>query len=113
MPEVSVVIPAYNSARFIGEALQSVFDQTFKDYEIIVVDDGSTDSTKQVIDRYGNKIRYVFQQQGGPAKARNRGIRDSLGRFIAFLDAEVRKAGLHVPPMFRIRHGLHGELDLQ
>ena len=88
MPEVSVVIPAYNSARFIGEALQSVFDQTFKDYEIIVVDDGSTDSTKQVIDRYGNKIRYVFQQQGGQAKARNRGIRDSLGRFIAFLDAD-------------------------
>jgi glycosyltransferase involved in cell wall biosynthesis len=88
MPEVSVIIPTYNSARFIGEALQSVFDQTLKDYELIVVDDGSTDPTKQVIERYGNKIRYVFQQQGGPAKARNRGIGDSLGRYIAFLDAD-------------------------
>jgi glycosyltransferase involved in cell wall biosynthesis len=68
MPEVSVVIPTYNSAQFLGEALQSVFDQTFRDYEIIVVDDGSTDQTKQVIDRYGDKIRYIFQENGGPAK---------------------------------------------
>ena len=68
MPEVSVVIPTYNSAQFLGEALQSVFDQTFRDYEIIVVDDGSTDQTKQVISRYGNEIRYIFQENGGPAK---------------------------------------------
>lgn len=88
MPEVSVVIPTYNSAQFIGEALRSVFDQTFKDYEIIVVDDGSTDQTKEVIHRYGNKIRYIFQEQRGPANARNRGIRDSLGQYIAFLDAD-------------------------
>lgn len=88
MLEVSVVIPTYNSAKFLDEALQSVFDQTFKDYEIIVVDDGSTDQTKQVIDRYGNKIRYLYQENGGPAKARNLGIRHSSGKYIAFLDAD-------------------------
>ena len=63
-----MVIPTYNSAQFLGEALQSVFDQTFEDYEIIVVDDGSTDQTKQVISRYGNETRYIFQENGGPAK---------------------------------------------
>jgi glycosyltransferase involved in cell wall biosynthesis len=88
MPEVSVVIPAYNSAQFLGEALQSVFEQTFKDYEIIVVDDGSTDQTRKVVDRYKDRVRYVFQENGGPAKAKNRGIRDCLGEYIAFLDAD-------------------------
>lgn len=88
MPEVSVVIPTYNSAQFLGEALQSVSDQTFKDYEIIVVDDGSTDHTKQIIDKYNGKIRYIFQENGGPAKARNSGIKASSGKYIAFLDAD-------------------------
>jgi glycosyltransferase involved in cell wall biosynthesis len=88
MPEVSVVIPTYNRAQFLDEALQSVFNQTFKDFEVIVVDDGSTDRTKQVLEKYGDRIRYIFQENGGPAKARNRGIKESLGKYIAFLDAD-------------------------
>jgi glycosyltransferase involved in cell wall biosynthesis len=88
MPEVSVIIPTYNSAQFLDEALQSVFDQTFKDFEVIVVDDGSTDQTKQVLDKYGDRIRYIFQENGGPAKARNRGIKASSGKYVAFLDAD-------------------------
>src|SRR3990170_628175 len=88
MPEVSVIIPAYNSAQFIGEALQSVFAQTFKDYEILVVDDGSTDHTRKIISEYGDKIKYIFQENAGPAKARNRGIIDAVGIYVAFLDAD-------------------------
>ncbi|MGB8658701.1 MAG: glycosyltransferase [Candidatus Zixiibacteriota bacterium] len=88
MPEVSVVIPTYNSAHFLGEALQSVFDQTFKDYELIVVDDGSTDETKQIVAEYGDKIKYIFQENSGPASAKNNGIRNSVGKYIAFLDAD-------------------------
>ena len=88
MPEVSVIIPTYNSAQFLVEALQSVFDQTFKDYEIIIVDDGSTDHTKQLISRYINEIKYIFQENAGPAKAKNRGIMSSSGIYVAFLDAD-------------------------
>ena len=88
MPEVSVVIPTYNSAQFLGEALQSVFSQTFYDYETIVVNDGSTDDTEKVIDLYNNRIKYILQENGGPARARNYGIKESSGKYIAFLDAD-------------------------
>lgn len=88
--QVSVVIPTYNSADFLGEALQSVFDQTFDDYEIIVVDDGSTDNTRSLIERYANRIRYIYQDNGGASKARNRGIAGARGKYIAFLDADDR-----------------------
>jgi glycosyltransferase involved in cell wall biosynthesis len=88
MPTVSVIIPTYNYGRFIDESLKSVFDQTFQDFEIIVIDDGSSDDTAQRIDSYGNRIRYFRQQQKGPAAARNLGIRESKGEFIAFLDAD-------------------------
>ena len=88
MPEVSVIIPMYNASRFIVEALQSVFDQTFKDWEIIVVDDGSTDDSRQIIEKYRERLKYFWQENGGPSKARNYGIRESSGEYIAFLDAD-------------------------
>ena len=88
MPEVSVIIPTYNSDQFLEKALQSVFNQTFTDYEIIVVDDGSIDQTRQVIANYRDKINYIYQENGGPSKARNRGIRASSAPYIAFLDAD-------------------------
>jgi glycosyltransferase involved in cell wall biosynthesis len=89
MPEVSVIMPAYNAARFIGEALQSVLQQTFQDFEIIVVDDGSTDDTARVVAGIGDpRIRYVYQENGGPSSARNHGLRLATGSFIAFLDAD-------------------------
>ena len=87
-PLVSVIIPAYNSADFIDEALKSVFDQTYKDLEIIVVDDGSTDDTRAVLEKYGDRVNYHYQDNNGPASARNRGIKLARGKYIAFLDAD-------------------------
>jgi glycosyltransferase involved in cell wall biosynthesis len=87
-PSVSVIIPTYNYGSFIGEALKSVFEQTFQDFEIIVVDDGSTDKTRELVGSFGEKVRYFYQAQQGPARARNKGITESRGEFIAFLDAD-------------------------
>lgn len=88
MTTVSIIIPAYNSARFLPEAIESVLAQTYKDYEIIVVDDGSTDNTKEVLKPYLDKIKYVYQENRGAASARNTGIKHSQGEYIAFLDAD-------------------------
>ena len=131
-PLVSVIIPSYNSAKYLLEAVDSVLNQTYKDYEIIIVDDGSTDNTKQILDEYlqergfeishrvtespshqvtksqGHKdtraqektgdevkwcrsdvcVRYIYQENKGPAAARNRGIKDARGEYIAFLDSD-------------------------
>jgi glycosyltransferase involved in cell wall biosynthesis len=87
-PLVSVIIPTYNSARYIEEALESVFEQTFQDFEIIVVDDGSSDETREILKKYGDRVKYLFQENSGPAGARNRGISNARGKYIAFLDAD-------------------------
>jgi len=87
-PKISVIIPTYNSAQFIAEALESVFVQTYKDYEVIVVDDGSTDNTKEVLKPYMSKIRYIYKENGGAASARNVGIKNARGEYIAFLDSD-------------------------
>jgi glycosyltransferase involved in cell wall biosynthesis/cephalosporin hydroxylase len=87
---VSVIIPAYNSSTTIIQAIESVFNQTFKEFEVIVVDDGSTDETNQKLLPYIEKglIKYFFKQNGGPASARNFGILNSVGEYVAFLDAD-------------------------
>lgn len=85
---VSVVIPAYNAAGFLGEALESVFAQTYQPIEVIVVDDGSEDETPQVVAGYAGKVTYLRKQRGGPASARNAGIRAASGEWIAFQDAD-------------------------
>ena len=87
-PLISVIIPAFNHEEFIGEALDSVLDQTYRNLEVIVVDDGSTDNTKEVLKRYEEEIKYIYQQNRGVSSARNRGIAISRGEFIAFLDAD-------------------------
>ncbi|HVO69236.1 MAG TPA: glycosyltransferase [Aggregatilineaceae bacterium] len=88
-PLVSIVIPAYNSAQFICEAVDSCLVQTYPNCEIIVVDDGSTDNTRALLEaRYGERIRYLSQQNAGPSAARNRGIRAARGAFIQFCDAD-------------------------
>jgi glycosyltransferase involved in cell wall biosynthesis len=87
-PAVSVVIPAHNSAAFVAEAVESVLAQTFRDYEIIVVDDGSTDHTDEVLRRFGGAIRSHCQPNQGPAAARNAGIGLARGALVCFLDAD-------------------------
>ena len=87
-PAVSVVIPAYNAAWCVRKAIDSVLAQDFRDFELIVVDDGSTDDTAAVLSAYGNAIRIVHQINGGLSNARNTGIRESRGEFVAFLDAD-------------------------
>ena len=85
---VSVVIPAYNCADTICEALESVFNQTYSNLEIIVINDGSTDETKHILQEFSSKIIYLEHENGGPGSARNKGIRVSRGDYIAFLDAD-------------------------
>jgi glycosyltransferase involved in cell wall biosynthesis len=89
-PLVSVVIPSYNAARTIGRAVQSVLQQDYGRFEVIVADDGSTDSTEKVVRQVGDP-RITFQpaeKNGGAAAARNRGIRSASGAYVAFLDAD-------------------------
>ena len=89
-PTVSVIIPAYNAAKFIGEALDSVFTQTFTSHEVIVVNDGShdTDELERELKRYPEALRYIKQENQGAAAARNTGLRAAAGEFVAFLDAD-------------------------
>jgi glycosyltransferase involved in cell wall biosynthesis len=88
LPRVSVIIPTYNHAQYIGRAINSILGQTFKDFEIIVVDDGSTDSTKDIVSSYPNPVKYLRQDNRGPSTARNAGITASRGEFVAFLDSD-------------------------
>lgn len=87
-PLVSVVIPAYNCARFIGEALDSVFAQSYPALEVIVVDDGSTDDTCRVVEGYRDRVTLIRQRNAGAAVARNEGIRRAGGEYVALLDAD-------------------------
>jgi len=88
MPIVSVIIPTYNSANYIEETVQSVFAQIYTDYEVIVINDGSTDHTLDILEKYKDRLTVLTKSNGGPASARNEGIRESNGQFIAFLDAD-------------------------
>jgi glycosyltransferase involved in cell wall biosynthesis len=87
-PLVSVIIPNYNHTRFIPNAIQSVLAQDYPNYEIIVVDDGSTDDSRDVVARFGEKVRYIWQENQGLAGARNTGIRAAAGELIGLLDAD-------------------------
>lgn len=85
---VSVVIPNYNYARFLPEAIDSVLAQTYGQIEIIVVDDGSSDGSREVLESYGDRITAILQQNAGVSAARNSGVSRSRGEFLAFLDAD-------------------------
>lgn len=87
-PKVSVIIPAYNSAWCVCKAIDSVLAQSFGDFEIIVVNDGSTDSTLEVLLKYGDAIRVINQRNGGMSNARNAGIQAARGEYLAFLDSD-------------------------
>ena len=88
MIKVSVIIPVYNGAKFIKNAIDSVIDQTNQNFEIIVIDDGSTDNTPNILKGYGDKIRYNTQENKGQAHAINQGLEMSEGEYIAYLDSD-------------------------
>ena len=87
---VSVIVPTYNTSRYIAETLDSVLAQTFREYEVIVVNDGSPDTPEleRVLVKYQNQIRYIKQENQGPSAARNTGIRLARGEFLAFPDSD-------------------------
>lgn len=88
--EVSVIMPAYNCEAWIDDTLQSLHEQDFANYEIIVVDDGSTDGTAHKIRSFvpRGKLRYMWQENSGAGAARNRGMKEAKGRFFLFVDAD-------------------------
>src|SRR5215204_4079119 len=89
-PRVSVIIPAYSAAQFIGATLESVFAQTYADYEVVVVNDGSPDTAEleEVLKPYAQRINYITHENRGLSGARNTGIRAARGEFVALLDAD-------------------------
>ncbi len=87
-PSVSVIIATFNRESYLKEALQSLASQTFNDFEIIVVDDGSTDKTKEIVESFPLPCRYHYQDNQGAAAAKNKGVELAQGSFIAFLDSD-------------------------
>jgi glycosyltransferase involved in cell wall biosynthesis len=88
VPLISVIIPTFNRSYCLAESLDSVLGQSFKNYELIVVDDGSTDATPQLLDQYTDRLTYLKTSHAGPSAARNAGIRAAQGDYIAFLDSD-------------------------
>lgn len=101
-PAVSVVIATYNRANFLRETIESVLNQQFKDFELIVVDDGSTDETRQILTAYGSKVRPIYQANRGPSAARNFGVRHAQGSWIAIQDSDDLCAPNHLEVLHRI-----------
>ena len=94
-PILSIIMPCYNQAQYIDEAIQSVIRQTYKDWELIIVDDGSTDDSFSIAKRYAQsdiRIKAFSQENGGPSKARNNGVKRSSGKYIMFFDSDDRLA---------------------
>jgi glycosyltransferase involved in cell wall biosynthesis len=85
---ISAVIPTYNRAHVVGRAVESALAQEFAPSEIVVVDDGSVDSTRSVVESHGEAVRYLYQPNSGVSAARNRGVREAKGKWIAFLDSD-------------------------
>jgi glycosyltransferase involved in cell wall biosynthesis len=121
MPYFSVIIPTYNRASRIAKAIDSVLAQSFEDWELIIIDDGSTDETKEQVDQYeDNRITYIFQENAERGAARNKGVKNAKGVYVFFLDsddyiypnylvhASDRLSQLTEPEFFHIRyHEMH------
>ena len=107
-PAITAVIPAYNAAEFLPATIQSVVDQSFADWELLVIDDGSTDNTANVVRQFCTqdaRIKLILQENGGVSSARNRGVQEAAADLVAFLDADDRwlpnKLSVHVGHMTR------------
>jgi|GEM_PF-417635 len=100
VPTVSVIIATYNREKFIGAAVESVLKQTYKDFEVIIIDDGSNDSTKEIIESLkDSRIRYYYQDNKGRSNARNKAIELAKGKYITFLDSD----DLYLPEKLKIQ----------
>lgn len=97
MPKVSVIIPCYNQGKYLEDALTSVYNQTFKDFEIIIINDGSTDDSQEIIDKIKHpKVIKIHQTNKGVASARNEGIKRAAGEYILPLDADDKIASTYI-----------------
>jgi glycosyltransferase involved in cell wall biosynthesis len=89
--KISVIIPVYNSEKYLKDSIESILNQTFQDFEILIIDDGSIDSSKEIINNYVNKdkrVKYFYQENQGPGPARNKGLQNAKGTYISFLDSD-------------------------
>ncbi len=111
MLRFSVVIPTYNYAHFIARAIESVLANPGDDYEVIVVDDGSTDNTAAAVERFDRSVRYVRQENRGPSAARNRGAQAARGEYVLFLDADDRLLPDALPALRQFL-AAHPDVDL-
>lgn len=102
-PRLSVVIPLYNKARYLPKTLKSVLAQSFAEFELIVVDDGSTDGSRRIVEGIGDsRIRYLYQDNAGVSAARNRGVREARTELIAFLDADDEWYPDHLSHLYKL-----------
>jgi len=100
-PLVSIVIATFNRAHLLTETIESIFHQTFQNYELIVVDDGSTDDTRDAVARYGSRLKYIYQNNRGPSAARNLGVEHAAAPWISFQDSD----DLCMPEHLETLHG--------
>ena len=113
-PKVSIIIPTYNRAKLLSRAIKSVLDQTFKDFELFIVDDGSTDNTKEVVREFqkrDSRIKYIWQENSGaPARPKNTGIKNAKGNYIAFLDDDDEWLSEKLEKQLELFEGLESDL---
>src|SRR5688500_7201655 len=103
IPRVSVIVPAFNQARYLPETVDSVLRQSFKDFEVIIIDDGSTDDTPDVARSIlDTRVQYARQANRGPSAARNAGLRHAVGEYIAFLDSDDILLPCHLETLVRL-----------
>ena len=108
MPYFTIVIPSYNRGHIVGRAIESVLNQSYSDFEIIVVDDGSTDNTKEVVSQYiDSRINYFFQENSGVSVARNNGSKLAKGDYLVFLDSDDYVKDIWLKDFFNVlQHNL-------
>lgn len=105
LPAVSVIVATYNRAKLLRETIDSILQQRFQDYELIVVDDGSTDNTRAMLEGLGSHIRYFYQENRGPSAARNAGVRHAVGRWISIQDSDDLCAPNHLECLYGYAKG--------
>ena len=99
-PAISVIITTFNRANFLPETIDSILAQSFQNFELIVVDDGSTDNTREAVRRYGSRVQYIYQPNRGPAAARNFGVQHAKGPWIAFQDSDDLSLPDHLESLY-------------